>query len=135
MQALSPPPMERPSLQDALAQRAAFWSAATHDLCQPAQALALFVDRLQCLPADPKAQQVHAYLDSSMQDLTRLLNGLLEVARLDAGQVLPAFAPVSVLEETPGGVWVSGLKGSVQIITVGQSFVGDGQKVRVAQAR
>lgn len=96
MQALAPPPMERPSLQDALAQRAAFWSAATHDLCQPAQALALFVDRLQGLPADPKAQQVHAYLDSSMQDLTRLLNGLLEVARLDAGQVLPAFAPVSV---------------------------------------
>jgi multidrug efflux system membrane fusion protein len=46
-----------------------------------------------------------------------------------------AFAPVTVLEETPDGVWVSGLKGSVQIITVGQSFVGDGQKVRVAQAR
>jgi len=40
-----------------------------------------------------------------------------------------------VLEETPSGVWVSGLKGSVQIITVGQSFVADGQKVKVAQAR
>ena len=82
--------------QDALAQRAAFWSTATHDLCQPAQALALFIDRLQRLPADPKAQQVHAYLDSSMQDLTRLLSGLLEVARLDAGQVQPVLAPVSV---------------------------------------
>ena len=46
-----------------------------------------------------------------------------------------AFAPVTVLEETSGGVWVSGLKGSVQIITVGQSFVADGQKVKVAQAR
>jgi multidrug efflux system membrane fusion protein len=46
-----------------------------------------------------------------------------------------AFAPVSVLEETGDGIWVTGLKGSVNIITVGQSFVADGQKVRVAQAR
>ncbi len=46
-----------------------------------------------------------------------------------------AFAPITVLEETSGGVWVSGLRGSVQIITVGQSFVADGQKVKVAQAR
>lgn len=45
------------------------------------------------------------------------------------------FAPVTVLEETSQGMWVSGLKGSVNVITVGQSFVADGQKVRVAQAR
>jgi multidrug efflux system membrane fusion protein len=46
-----------------------------------------------------------------------------------------AFAPVMVLEETPQGMWISGLKGSVRVITVGQSFVADGQKVRVALAR
>ncbi|WP_293903827.1 efflux RND transporter periplasmic adaptor subunit [Phenylobacterium sp.] len=46
-----------------------------------------------------------------------------------------AFAPVTVLEETPQGMWVSGLSGAVNVITVGQSFVADGQKVRVAQAR
>lgn len=46
-----------------------------------------------------------------------------------------AFAPVTVLEETPDGMWVSGLTGTVSVITVGQSFVADGQKVRVAQAR
>ena len=46
-----------------------------------------------------------------------------------------AFAPVTVLEETPQGMWVSGLSGPTQVITVGQSFVADGQKVRVAQAR
>jgi multidrug efflux system membrane fusion protein len=64
---------------------------------------------------------------------------------LDAGgrqgvrYVLPdnrvAFAPVTVLEETPKGMWISGLNGPVRVITVGQSFVADGQKVRVAQAR
>ena len=46
-----------------------------------------------------------------------------------------AFSPITVLEETSEGMWVSGLSGSVNIITVGQSFVADGQKVRVAQAR
>lgn len=46
-----------------------------------------------------------------------------------------AFAPVTVLEETPQGIWVSGLEGAVRVITVGQSFVADGQKVRVAQAQ
>jgi multidrug efflux system membrane fusion protein len=46
-----------------------------------------------------------------------------------------AFAPVKILEETPEGVWVAGLTGQVRLITVGQSYVADGQKVRVAAAR
>ena len=46
-----------------------------------------------------------------------------------------AFAPVTIAEETKDGVWVTGLSGPVQLITVGQSYVADGQKVRVAQAR
>src|SRR6185369_1730443 len=46
-----------------------------------------------------------------------------------------AFAPVTIVEETPDGVWVTGLRGTVRLITVGQSYVADGQKVRVALAR
>ena len=46
-----------------------------------------------------------------------------------------AFTPVTILEETPKGAWVSGLKGTVRVITVGQSFVAEGQKVRATQAR
>jgi multidrug efflux system membrane fusion protein len=46
-----------------------------------------------------------------------------------------AFAPVTIVEETPDGVWVTGLHGTVRLITVGQSYVADGQKVRVALAR
>lgn len=46
-----------------------------------------------------------------------------------------AFAPVEILEETAEGLWVSGLSGPVRLITVGQSYVAEGQKVRVAQAR
>lgn len=43
-----------------------------------------------------------------------------------------AFTPVTVLEETPQGVWISGLHGDARVITVGQSYVSEGQRVRVA---
>ena len=46
-----------------------------------------------------------------------------------------AFSPVSVIEETPQGVWVSGLSGTVKVITVGQSYVAEGQKVRIGATR
>ena len=45
-----------------------------------------------------------------------------------------AFLPVTVLEETPQGVWIRGLTGTVRVITVGQSYVSEGQTVRVAGA-
>ncbi len=44
-----------------------------------------------------------------------------------------AFTPVQVLEETPDGVWVAGLHGAIRVITVGQSYVSEGQVVRVAE--
>lgn len=43
-----------------------------------------------------------------------------------------AFAPVVVLEETPQGVWVSGLRGGARVIVAGQSYVSEGQKVRAS---
>lgn len=42
-----------------------------------------------------------------------------------------AFAPVQVVDETPDGAWVTGLRGPVRLITVGQSYVSEGQKVRI----
>jgi multidrug efflux system membrane fusion protein len=45
---------------------------------------------------------------------------------------LVAFAPVKVLDETSQGVWVSGLSGPVRVITVGQAYVSEGQRARVA---
>jgi len=45
------------------------------------------------------------------------------------------FVPVTVLTETPDGIWISGLQGDARVITVGQSYVGEGQEVRVAAAR
>jgi len=83
---------------DLLAQRASFWATATHDLCQPAQALALFLERLRRLPPQASADALHGYLQSSMDDLTRLLSGLMELAQIDAGEVQASTMLVSVDE-------------------------------------
>ncbi|MDO9474343.1 MAG: efflux RND transporter periplasmic adaptor subunit [Caulobacter sp.] len=42
-----------------------------------------------------------------------------------------AFAPITVLDETPEGVWITGLSGDARVITAGQSYVSEGQKVRI----
>jgi multidrug efflux system membrane fusion protein len=55
--------------------------------------------------------------------------------RYISGDGRVAFGPVKVAEETPDGLWVTGLSGPVKLIVVGQSFVADGQVVKVAQAR
>jgi multidrug efflux system membrane fusion protein len=54
--------------------------------------------------------------------------------RYVAGDGRVAFAAITVVEETGEGMWVTGLKGPVQLIVVGQSYVADGQKVQVARA-
>ncbi|ATQ42511.1 efflux RND transporter periplasmic adaptor subunit [Caulobacter mirabilis] len=51
--------------------------------------------------------------------------------RYVGAQNMVAFAPVKVLDETPQGVWVSGLRGPAQVIVVGQSYVSEGQRVRL----
>ena len=60
-------------------------------------------------------------LDSSGRQGVRYIQGADRVA----------FAPVTVIEETPSGVWISGLTGSAKVITVGQSYVSEGERVRV----
>jgi multidrug efflux system membrane fusion protein len=42
-----------------------------------------------------------------------------------------AFAPVSVVRDTPDGIWVTGLEPDVSVIVVGQEFVTDGVPLEV----
>lgn len=49
--------------------------------------------------------------------------------RLVAQGDTAAFAPVSVLRDTPEGIWVGGLEDDVAVIVVGQEFVTDGVAV------
>lgn len=56
--------------------------------------------------------------------------GTMGVRTVDDSNVVH-FAPVNVVSEGPEGVWIEGLPEDVNIITVGQEDVFDGQVVRV----
>ncbi len=60
-------------------------------------------------------------------------DGKQGVRYLDNGARV-AFAPVTIIDETPEGIWVTGLAGTVQLITVGQSYVTEGQSVRTSKS-
>ncbi len=44
------------------------------------------------------------------------------------------FAPVSILRDTPDGIWVNGLPDEVDVIIVGQEFVVDGSEIAPSPA-
>jgi two-component system, sensor histidine kinase len=64
-----------------------FLAAASHDLRQPTHALGMFVARLGQLPLDGESRQLVASLEASVQAMQDLLDGLLDISRLDAGAV------------------------------------------------
>ena len=71
----------------ALAAQTRFLASATHDLRQPAHAMAMLVGRLKYLPLDVQSQAVIAHLDASVHELGRMLDSLLDLTKLDAGSV------------------------------------------------
>lgn len=73
--------------EQALAAQTQFLASATHDLRQPAHAMAMLVGRLKQLPLDAQSQAVVAHLDASVHELGRMLDSLLDLTKLDAGSV------------------------------------------------
>jgi signal transduction histidine kinase len=66
-----------------------FLAAASHDLRQPVQAASLFLGMLDRRDLDPETRDLVGMVSSSLEGLRGMLNGLLEVARLEAGIVDP----------------------------------------------
>lgn len=60
-------------------------------------------------------------------------DGQIGVRTIDADDMV-RFKPVALLDDGRDGVWVSGLPDEVDIITVGQDYVLDGQKVAPVRA-
>jgi CheY-like chemotaxis protein/nitrogen-specific signal transduction histidine kinase len=73
--------------EQALATQTRFLASATHDLRQPAHAMAMLVGRLKQLPRDVQSQAVVGHLDASVHELGRMLDSLLDLTKLDAGSV------------------------------------------------
>ncbi len=64
-----------------------FLAAASHDLRQPTHALGMFVARLGQLPHDAQTRHLVTNLDASVRAMQDLLDGLLDISKLDAGAV------------------------------------------------
>jgi signal transduction histidine kinase/CheY-like chemotaxis protein len=69
----------------------AFLAAASHDLRQPVQALALLNGALRRTVSDELALEMIESQQNSLDAMTNLLNSLLDISRLDAGKVEPEF--------------------------------------------
>lgn len=75
-----------------------FLSAASHDLRQPTHALGLFVARLGQLNLDGQSRQLVGHIDASVQAMQNLLDGLLDLSRLESGSIATHCGPVNVAE-------------------------------------
>lgn len=64
-----------------------FLAAASHDLRQPVHALGMFVARLAQLPHDDQTSQLIGNLKASVRAMQSLLDGLLDISRLEAKAV------------------------------------------------
>jgi len=69
-----------------------FLAAASHDLRQPVQSLLLLMEVLSTRTTDAPTRKVLGTMDRALGALKMLLDGLLDVSRLEAGAVEPARA-------------------------------------------
>ena len=73
-----------------------FLAAASHDLRQPIQAINLFRDALARTNLSEEQKTISRFLSKSVQALGDLLYSLLDISKLDAGQVRPKLVDVPV---------------------------------------
>ena len=79
-----------------------FLATASHDLRQPLQTLALLNGALRRIDADPDSADALAQQELAIGAMSRLLNALLDISKLESGAIKPEptdFAVGSVFEE------------------------------------
>ncbi|HPK33365.1 MAG TPA: ATP-binding protein [Ottowia sp.] len=77
-------------------ERSRFFASASHDLRQPVHALALFSRSLQRDLAGHPLQPVAGRVVQATDAVSRLLNAMLDISRIDAGAVQPQPSEVAV---------------------------------------
>lgn len=74
--------------------KTSFLAGASHDLRQPVQSLMLFTSVLAGRSHDPKDQIIIERIGGAIKSLKALLDGLLDISRLDAGNITPQLADI-----------------------------------------
>jgi signal transduction histidine kinase len=82
--------------EQATQAKSRFLAAASHDLRQPTHALGMFVTRLAQLPHDEQTRQLIGNLELSVRAMQNLLDGLLDISRLEALAVQVKLAPFAL---------------------------------------
>lgn len=73
-----------------------FLATASHDLRQPLQALSLLNGTLRRLVQDPDAHEVLGQQEQAIGAMSRLLNALLDISKLESGSVRPEICEFHV---------------------------------------
>lgn len=82
--------------EQATKDKSHFLAAASHDLRQPTHALGMFVTRLAQLPHDEQTHQLIGNLGAAVRAMQNLLDGLLDISRLEAQAVQVQLAPTEL---------------------------------------
>jgi PAS domain S-box-containing protein len=73
-----------------------FLATASHDLRQPLQTLGLLNGALRRMVSDADSQEVLQEQDRAIEGMSRLLNGLLDISKLESGGVKPAIVDFEI---------------------------------------
>jgi len=82
--------------ESALAIKARFLATASHDLRQPLQSLNLLNAALLKITEEPKARQILSMQSESLGSMSRLLDSLLDITKLEAGTVVVMRKDIAV---------------------------------------
>jgi two-component system, sensor histidine kinase len=77
-------------------EKTRFLAAASHDLRQPLTSLAINARLLGAHVPDAAGRALHESVTAAVEDLTGVLNALLDISKLDAHTVEPNIQPVAV---------------------------------------
>lgn len=83
----------RRDAESATRSKTQFFAAASHDLRQPLQAIGIYVSLLKKRVQGP-AEPLVANLSSAVESLSKLVEELLEISRLDSGAIQPRVQQV-----------------------------------------
>ena len=73
-----------------------FFAAASHDLRQPMHALGLFIEQLRNHVRAPATREIVGQAEAAVAAMRNLLDGLLDISKLDAGVLTPRLEDLAV---------------------------------------
>lgn len=120
----------RDAAEEANLAKTRFLAAASHDLRQPAHALALYMAALRSEKLEPNQADLVQRMSGSLSALETMFNMLLDMSRIDAGALTPALRTFSIepllrqlAEEFAPQAEARGLRLALRLPTVSAAFV------------